>query len=130
MKSYYRVMLGKGSKHATECVAGNFIGADYQINQNLLGKLPDDWRAFNKEFIPVFMATHPDKTKIGAGLVCGALWAELVREKSGIKVHEDYMKKYLSYSMVEWAPQVANLIEVLKQILSEFRAEDTAARLN
>jgi hypothetical protein len=56
--------------------------------------------------------------------------AELVREKSGIKVHEDYMKKYLSYSMVEWAPQVTNLIEVLKQILSEFRAEDTAARLN
>jgi hypothetical protein len=57
-------------------------------------------------------------------------FAELVREKSGIKVHEDYMKKYLSYSMVEWAPQVANLIEVLKQILSEFRAEDTAVRLN
>jgi hypothetical protein len=57
-------------------------------------------------------------------------FAELIREKSGMKVHEDYIKKYLSYSMVEWAPQVTNLIEVLKQILSEFRAEDTAARLN
>ena len=34
----------------------------------------DDWRAFNKKFVPIFMAGHPDKTKIGAGLACGALW--------------------------------------------------------
>jgi len=25
-------------------------------------------------FIPVFLAGHPDKTKIGAGLACGTLW--------------------------------------------------------
>jgi len=74
MKKYYRAMLGKGSIHAVECFAENFIGADYQINQNLSGKLVDDWRAFNKEFIPVYLAAHPDKTKIGAGLACGALW--------------------------------------------------------
>jgi hypothetical protein len=61
MKNYYRVMLGKGSKHAAECFSGNFIGADFDIHQDLSGKLPDDWRAFNKEFIPVFLADHPDK---------------------------------------------------------------------
>ena len=27
-----------------------------------------------KKFIPVFLAGHPDKTKIGAGLACGFLW--------------------------------------------------------
>lgn len=74
MKSYYRVMLGKASVHAQQCFAGNFIGADYGIKQDLTGKLPELWRAFNKEFIPVFLAAHPDKTKIGAGLACGALW--------------------------------------------------------
>jgi restriction system protein len=74
MKDYYRVMLGKGSCFAEECFAGNFIGADYGINQDLSGKLPDEWREFNREFIPVFLAGHPDKTKIGAGLACGALW--------------------------------------------------------
>jgi predicted Mrr-cat superfamily restriction endonuclease len=74
MKNYYRVMLGKGSCYAEECFASNFIGTDFGINQDLSHKLPDEWRAFNKEFIPIYMAAHPDKTKIGAGLACGALW--------------------------------------------------------
>ena len=74
MKNYYRIMLGRKSIHAQECLAGNFIGADFDINQDLTGKLPEEWRAFNKQFIPIFMSNHPDKTKIGAGLACGALW--------------------------------------------------------
>jgi restriction system protein len=74
MKNYYRVMLGKKSIHAEECLAGNFIGADFGINQDLTRKLPDEWREFNKEFIPIFLNNHPDKTKIGAGLACGMLW--------------------------------------------------------
>ncbi len=74
MNSYYRVMLGKKSVHAEECFAGDFIGADFGIEQDLAGKLPDEWRSFNKTFIPVYLAGHPDKTKIGAGLACGALW--------------------------------------------------------
>lgn len=74
MKSYYRVMLGKQSAYAATCFAGNFIGADYGIQQDLSGDLPDDWRAFNKKFIPIFLAAHPEKTRIGAGLACGFLW--------------------------------------------------------
>lgn len=74
MKNYYRVMLGKGSIHAESCFAGNFIGTDFNVNQDLMGKLPEDLRSFNKEFIPIYLAVHPDKTKIGAGLACGALW--------------------------------------------------------
>lgn len=74
MKSYYRVMLGKRSVHAEACFAGNFIGTDFGINQDLTKKLPDEWRTFNREFIPVFLTAHPDKTRIGAGLACGALW--------------------------------------------------------
>lgn len=27
-----------------------------------------------RHFIPIFLAIHPDKSKIGAGLACGALW--------------------------------------------------------
>lgn len=74
MKAYYRVMLGAKSIHAAECFAGNFIGTDFGIKQDLTNKLPEEWRAFNQEFIPIFLAKHPDKTKIGAGLACGALW--------------------------------------------------------
>jgi restriction system protein len=74
MKNYYRVMLGKKSAFAEQCFAGNFIGVDFGIAEDLSNKLPEAWREFNKEFIPVFLAARPDKTKIGAGLACGALW--------------------------------------------------------
>ncbi|MDF0642947.1 MAG: endonuclease NucS [Nitrospira sp.] len=74
MKSFYRVMLGQGSAYAQECFIGNFIGTDFGITQDLREKLPDEWRAFNREFIPIYLAAHPGKTKISAGLACGALW--------------------------------------------------------
>lgn len=74
MTSTYRVMLGRKSAHAAECFAGGYIGADFSIREDLGRKLPEEWRAFNQQFIPVFLANNPDKTKIGAGLACGALW--------------------------------------------------------
>ena len=67
-------MLGQKSVYAKECFAGNFIGTDFGINQDLTNKLPDKWQEFNKEFIPIYLVSHPEKTKIGAGLACGALW--------------------------------------------------------
>ena len=74
MKNYYRVMLGRKSVHAAVGFEGGVIGANFEINQDLSPDLPEDWRAFNRKFIPIFLANHPDKTKIGAGLACGALW--------------------------------------------------------
>jgi len=67
-------MLGRRSVHAPECFAGGFIGGDFGIDQNLSGRLPEEWRPFNKEFIPIFLAAHPEKTKVAAGLSCGFLW--------------------------------------------------------
>ena len=67
-------MLGRRSVHAAECFQGGFIGTDFDIEQDLTADLPDQWRDFNAKFIPIFLAGHPDKTKIGAGLACGALW--------------------------------------------------------
>lgn len=74
MKKYIRLMLGKGSIYAPECFAGNFIGANYGINEDLSGRLPEDWKSFNEAMIPIYLHRHPDKTKIGAGLSCGMLW--------------------------------------------------------
>jgi restriction system protein len=74
MKNYYRVMLGRKSAHAALCIEGGFIGVDFDIRQDLSVDLPEDWRAFNHKFIPIFLAMRPDKSKIAAGLACGALW--------------------------------------------------------
>lgn len=75
MKEFYRVMLGKGSMYAKECREQGFIGADFDIQQDLTGHLPEDWREFNKEFIPIFLQANPGKSKIAAGLCCGFLWS-------------------------------------------------------
>lgn len=83
MSNYYRVMLGKGSIHAEECFAGAFIGADFDIHQDLTAKLTDIWRDFNREFIPVFLAAHPDKSKVAAGLACGFLWTVAIGIREG-----------------------------------------------
>lgn len=74
MKSYYRIMLGSKSKHAEECYKGNFIGADFGMDIDLTNKLPDNWREFNLKFIPVWQQKNPGKSKVSAGLSCGALW--------------------------------------------------------
>ncbi len=74
MSIYYRVILGQGSAYAQECFAGGFIGVDYGIDEDLKAKLPEEWREFNLKYIPVYLAKNPGKTKIGAGLACGALW--------------------------------------------------------
>jgi restriction system protein len=74
MKNYYRVMLGKGSVHISDCLAESYIGADFGIHQDLTGKVPDEWRVFNRQFIPIFLAGNPEKTKVVAGLACGNLW--------------------------------------------------------
>jgi restriction system protein len=71
---YSDTLLGQKSVYAAECFSGNFIGTDFSINQDLTNKLPEEWRAFNREFISIYLATHPEKTKIAAGLACGALW--------------------------------------------------------
>lgn len=40
---YYRLMLGKGSRHAEQCLAERFVGADYGIERDLSRELPDSW---------------------------------------------------------------------------------------
>lgn len=81
--NYFRIMLGRKSRYAEVCQKGNFIGADFEINLDLTEKLPDDWRLFNREFIPIYLKDHPDKTKVSAGLACGALWTVAKGIKNG-----------------------------------------------
>ena len=73
MKKYYRVMCGHKYKFLNDFFEGNCIGVHYEINQDLTYQLPEDWHAFNRKFIPIYMKTHPDKSKIAAGLACGAV---------------------------------------------------------
>jgi restriction system protein len=74
MKSFYRVRLGQQFVHAAACFAGNFIGVDDDNFGDLTGQLPDDWRSFNRKWVPLMVARHPGMSKISAGLFCGTVW--------------------------------------------------------
>lgn len=74
MKEYYRVMLGKKSVYFDEAFSGGFIGGDFDIDKDLSDSLFDDWRPFNKIFIPIYLEKNPEKSKVAAGLACGFLW--------------------------------------------------------
>lgn len=74
MKNYYRIMLGQKSIYAKEAYNGNYIGAGWLPDINLSEKLPENWRDFNKKFIPIYLEKNPDKKKVSAGLACGMLY--------------------------------------------------------
>lgn len=74
MKQYNRVMLGKGGKYAKMCRLERFIGSEFEVMQDLSDSLYENWRDFNKKFIPQWMTIFPDKNKTAAGLVCGFTW--------------------------------------------------------
>lgn len=59
MKKYNRIMLGRNSCYADQCKEEGFIGADFDIHEDLTGHLYDDLREFNKEYIPKYQAIRP-----------------------------------------------------------------------
>ncbi|WP_417511347.1 endonuclease NucS domain-containing protein [Methylophaga sp.] len=73
IRNYYRIFAGAKSMYAQQCFSEGFIGADWGMHVDLTGKLPDNWRDFNHEFIPVYLKANPDKSKVAAGLACGML---------------------------------------------------------
>ena len=73
MKKYYRIMLGRRSVNADVCKKESFNGADFAMKFSFEGNLPENWRDFNKHYIPKYLDINPGKSKIAAGLACGAL---------------------------------------------------------
>ena len=74
MKKYNRVMLGRGAMYAKECRDNGYIGAYFDIDVDLSDSLFENWRDFNKKFIPIWMRNVPGKSTTSAGLACGFLW--------------------------------------------------------
>ncbi len=148
MKNYYRVMLGRGSTHAAECFAGNFIGTDYEIEKDLTGRLYDRWQDFNREFIPIYQNQNPGKTKIGAGLAMGALWTvskgilrgDMVLSPDGegsVRVCEDigdylYVKDgtLMHRRPVRWLERVIAKSEMSDELRASVFTQGTAVSLN
>lgn len=66
-------MLGRGGIYADECRRDGYIGVNFLPNNDLSGHLPDNWKDFNKDFIPIYLKENPEKSKVAAGLSCSYL---------------------------------------------------------
>lgn len=89
-------MLGKGSKYADECFKNGFIGADFDMDIDFSGKLPNNFKDFNKIFIPIYLEKHPEASKVTAGLAGGNLHSICkVLEKGDIVLCPDGKGNYM-----------------------------------
>ena len=66
-------MLGKGHQYAERCHAEEWFGGGWDIDVDLTNQLPENWRDFNKKFIPIYLEKNPCKGNVAAGLACGML---------------------------------------------------------
>ena len=71
-RGYYKFMLGAKSSNASQCREEGFVGTDFDIHEDLSGRFPDNWRDFNKEWVPKLQ--KPETSKIAAGLWASQLW--------------------------------------------------------
>lgn len=74
MTRYFKCALGQGAAHFPKALAESWVGTGWLENLDLSGRFKDNWRDFNKEFIPIAMDEYGMKSRVSAGLACGQTW--------------------------------------------------------
>ena len=145
MTKFIRIMLGKASMHAEECFEGGFIGVDFSLKKDLTAELTEDWREFNRALIPVWLESHPGKSKVAAGLACKMTWTvakglsagDVVISPSGDgryrfgEVIGDYEYKpdqiLFHRRQVRWLETYVSAIDISKPLLNAMRSIGTTS---
>lgn len=76
-------MPGAKSIHFKDCIDGGFIGVDFDIKEDVSMFLTDNPNDFKNKYRPVFLKNRPNKSKVAAGLACGAIWTVCHSLKQG-----------------------------------------------
>ena len=74
MTKYYKCALGQGATHFAQAAAESWVGTGWLDGLDLSGKFQDNWRDFNKEFIPIAIEQFGMTSRVSAGLACGQTW--------------------------------------------------------
>lgn len=76
-------MPGAKSIHYKDCIDGGFIGVDFGIKEDVSMFLTENPNDFKDKYRPIFLKNRPDKSKVAAGLACGAIWTVCHSMKQG-----------------------------------------------
>jgi restriction system protein len=74
MTKYFKCALGPGGSFFAQASAESWVGTGWLDSIDLTGKFPDNWRDFNKKFIPIAMDQFGMASRVSAGLACGQTW--------------------------------------------------------
>lgn len=71
MTRYLKCALGQGAAHFSKASAESWVGTGWLGDHDLSATVHENWRDFNREFIPIAMEHYGMKSKVAAGLACG-----------------------------------------------------------
>ena len=92
---YLRLRTGREHQWFDVFYNNNYLAVGYGLNIDLSDSLFENWRDFNKKFIPEIIKKEPTKSKVGAGLNCGVIWTlSKGIQKDAIILCQDKDKNY------------------------------------
>ena len=92
---FMRLRTGREHQHFNSIYAGKYISVGFGLHIDLSNSLFDNWRDFNKKYIPEILKIDPNKSRVGAGLNCGVIWTlSKGLEKDAIVLCQDEDKNY------------------------------------
>ena len=51
----FRIVLGKQHRFFNDCTSNNYVGVDFLMDIDFSDDLPENWRDFNKKYIPAYL---------------------------------------------------------------------------
>ena len=83
MANFFRVSLGKNAQYLEDAEAHGYIGTGWLGDTDLTGEFPENWREFNKKFIPQLVNSGECGSNVAAGLAAGMTWTVAEAIKNG-----------------------------------------------
>lgn len=74
MPKFFRVSLGKNAQYLEDALAHNYIGTGWMSDTDLTGSFPENWRDFNKVYVPKIVESGECGSNVAAGLASGMTW--------------------------------------------------------
>lgn len=141
---YLRLRTGREHQWFDVFYNNNYLAVGYGLNIDLSDSLFENWRDFNKKFIPEIIKKEPTKSKVGAGLNCGVIWTlSKGIQKDAIILCQDKDKNYHACKIisnyyysddeqggyhrrkVEWFDKKIHKNEMSKDLLNSLQAQNT-----
>lgn len=74
MPKFFRVSLGKNAQYLEDALEHGYIGTGWMAETDLTGTFPENWRDFNKVYVPQLVASGECGSNVAAGLASGMTW--------------------------------------------------------